>query len=159
MRSGMISTEQSVLIYTGSGTEAALRIKVNRCRGSCPPTVHKCETTFERLPLRGIPMYTLRIHVILTHVCYNRYPPTCGFKNIVQYSTACLTVWLCRICLRHTGDRLYTQPKQTWRLPDTLCRTLISNRPLPRPPLPQPPAPPYICRIFTLILRKPGSLP
>ena len=38
------------------------------CRGSRLPTVHKCETTFERLPLRGIPMYTLRIHVILTHV-------------------------------------------------------------------------------------------
>jgi hypothetical protein len=75
------------------------------CRGSPPPTVHKreyhkCETTFERLPLRGIPMYTLRIHVIHTHVL-QPLAPTCGFKYIVQYSTACLTVWLCRICLRH----------------------------------------------------------
>ncbi len=39
-----------------------------RCRGSRPPTVHKPETTFERLPLRGIPSYTLRIHVTHTHV-------------------------------------------------------------------------------------------
>ncbi|MFO0005461.1 MAG: hypothetical protein ACK559_30465, partial [bacterium] len=60
---------------------------------------------------------------------------------------------------RHTGDRLYTQPKQTWRLPDIFSRPLISNRPQPRPPLQPRPPPPYICRIFTLILRKPGSLP
>ncbi len=75
-------------------------IQYINCRGSPPPTVHKCETTFDRLPLRGIPMYTLRIHVIHTHVL-QPLAPTCGFKYIVQYSTACLTVWLCRICLRH----------------------------------------------------------
>ncbi len=34
---------------------------------SCSRKVH--ETTFEGLlPLRGIPTYTLRVHVILTHV-------------------------------------------------------------------------------------------
>ncbi len=43
-------------------------LKIEACRGSPPPTVHKRETTFERLPLRGIPTYTLRIHAILTHV-------------------------------------------------------------------------------------------
>ncbi len=97
-------------------------------------------------------------YTLFSHMCYNRYPPTCGFKYIVLYSTARLTVWLCRICLRHTGDRLYTQPKQTWSLPDIHRHLLISNKPLPRPPLPQLPPPPCICRTFTLIPRNPGSL-
>ncbi len=64
------------------------------CRGSRPPTVHKCETTFARLPLRGIPC-THCAYTLFSHMCYNRYPPTCGLKYIVQYSTACLTVWSC----------------------------------------------------------------
>jgi hypothetical protein len=65
------------------------------CRGSRPPTVYKCETTFARLPLRGIPIYTLRIYVGRTHVCYNRFPPHVYSNIFVQFSTACLTVWLC----------------------------------------------------------------
>ena len=36
-------------------------------------------------------MYTLRIHAILTHVCYNRYPPPHVDSNIL-YSTLLLAL-------------------------------------------------------------------
>jgi hypothetical protein len=44
-------------------------------------------------------------------------------KLKVQYSTTRLSVRLCCLCLRHTGDRLHTQPLARWRL------TTSNNRP------------------------------
>jgi hypothetical protein len=70
------------------------------CRGSRPPTVYKCETTFARLPLRGIPIYTLRIYVSRTHVCYNRYPP--HVDSNILYSSQLLALLFGCVCLRHT---------------------------------------------------------
>ena len=69
------------------------------CRGSRPPTVYKCETTFARLPLRGIPIYTLRIYVSRTHVCYNRYPP--HVDSNILYSSQLLALLFGCVCLRH----------------------------------------------------------
>ena len=69
-------------------------------RGSRPPTVYKCETTFARLPLRGIPIYTLRIYVSRTHVCYNRYPP--HVDSNILYSSQLLALLSGCVCLRHS---------------------------------------------------------
>ncbi len=95
---------------------------------------------------------TLCAYTLFTHMCYNRYPP--HVDSNILYSTPLLALLFGCVCHRHTGDRLYTQPKQTWRLPDIPRHLRISNRPLP-----QPPPPPYIYRISMPIPRSPGSLP
>jgi hypothetical protein len=82
--------------------------KIMNCRGSRLPTVDKCETTFARLPLRGIPIYTLRIYVGRTHVCYNRYPPHVYSNKL--YSSQLLALLFGCVCLRHRIGKTFRCP-------------------------------------------------
>ncbi len=85
--------------FGGSPVEAAVRRQFISARR---PSIDSRSAAF---------LCTHCAYTLFSHMCYNRYPPTCGFKYIVQYSTACLTVWLCRICLRHKGLINATSPR------------------------------------------------
>ena len=81
------------------------RQQTSRCRGIITAPSH-AKLEFSNLPPTAL--LRMRVGVPPFHTCYPsvylslfQRSSRLSTEIHVQYSTACLTVWLCRICLRH----------------------------------------------------------